>query len=106
MKLKDVRKLGIKYCAENNCNYTYISHDNVNEFYITEKEDKHTVFIVKRNGGLNAYRGTNYAIEFHKELKKRKNNKRKNGKKEIAEILNNHDDDETDIEIESDSQYE
>ena len=39
MKLSDVRKLGIKYCEENNCNYTYISHNDVEEFYLTDKED-------------------------------------------------------------------
>lgn len=94
MKLKDVRKLGIKYCEENNCNYTYISHDNVNEFYLTEDEDKHTVFLVKKNGGLNAYRGTNYAADFHKELKKRRSNKRQNGKRRITEILNQNDEEE------------
>lgn len=104
MKLKDVRKLGIKYCEENNCNYTYIAHDSVNEFYITEKEDKHTVFLVKKNGGLNAYRGTNYAADFHKELKKRRSDRRKNGKREIAEILNGED--EADVVMEIDSQYE
>ena len=87
MKLKEVRKLGIKYCEENNCNYTYISHDNVNEFYLTEEENKHTVFLVKRNGGLNAYRGTNYAADFHKELKKRRSNKRQSGKREVARML-------------------
>ena len=50
MKLKEVRILGIKYCEENNCNYTYIAHDATKEFYLTEKEDKHTVFIIKKNG--------------------------------------------------------
>lgn len=88
MKLKEARKLGIEYCETNNCNYTYIAHDKTNEFYLTEDEDKHTVFLVKKNGGLNAYRGTNYAAEFHRELNKRRNNKRKSGKKEIANILN------------------
>ncbi len=87
MKLKEVRKLGIKYCEENNCNYTYISHDNVNEFYLTEEENKHTVFLVKRNGGLNAYRGTNYAADFHRELKKRRSSKRGNGKRRMAETF-------------------
>lgn len=104
MKLKEVRKLGIKYCEENNCNYTYIAHDSTNEFYITEKEDKHTVFLVKKNGGLNAYRGTNYAVDFHKELKKRRSNRRKSGKREIAEIINGED--EVEVVMEIDSQYE
>ena len=104
MKLKEVRKLGIEYCEANNCNYTYIAHDSTNEFYITEKEDKHTVFLVKKNGGLNAYRGTNYAVDFHKELKKRRSNRRKNGKREISEIL--YSENEMDIVLEMDSQYE
>lgn len=98
MKLKEVRTLGIKYCEENNCNYTYIAHDSTNEFYLTEKEDKHTVFIVKKNGGLNAYRGTIYAVDFHKELKKRRNNrKKKDSKKRIADIINSND--EVDVEM-------
>ena len=98
MKLKEVRTLGIKYCEENNCNYTYIAHDATNEFYLTEKEDKHTVFIVKENGSINAYRGTSYAVEFHKELKKRRNHRRKNdSKKKIAEVLNSSD--EINVEI-------
>lgn len=95
MKLKEVRSLGIKYCADNNCNYTYISHDSANEFYLTEKEDKHTVFLVKKNGGLNAYRGTNYAVDFHKELKKRRNQRRRSTKRQMAEMLNK--DDEVEI---------
>lgn len=90
MKLKDVRKLGIEYCETNNCNYTYIAHDKTNEFYLTENEDKHTVFLVKKNGGLNAYRGTNYAAEFHKELKKRRN-KRKSDKRKFAEMIDGND---------------
>ena len=88
MKLKEVRKLGIKYCEENNCNYTYISHDNVSEFYLTDKEGKHTVFLVSRNGSLDAYLTTKYATDFHKELKRRKKNRRENGKRKIAEIAN------------------
>lgn len=88
MKLKEVRKLGIEYCVENNCDYTYISFGGSKEFYLTEKEDKHTVFIIKRNGGLNAYRETSYAADFHKELKKRRNEKKKNDKRKIAKLLN------------------
>lgn len=91
MKLKEARNIGIEYCEKNNCNYTYIAHDSTNEFYLTENENKHTVFIVKKNGGFNAYRGTSYAVEFHKELKKRRNNRKKNGKKIVAEILNGND---------------
>ena len=89
MKLKDVRKLAIKYCDENKCKYTYVSHNNVEEFYLTDKEDKHTVFLVNRNGSLNAYRDTQYAVDFHKELKRRRKNKRNNGKRKIVDICNN-----------------
>lgn len=88
MKLRDVRKLGIKYCEENNCNYTYISHNNVEEFYLSEKEDKHTVFFMNKNGSLRACRNTEYAVGFHKELKKRKKSRVKNNKRKIAEVAN------------------
>lgn len=92
MKLRDVRKLAIKYCAENNNNYAYISHDNVSEFYLTDKETKYTVFLVNKNGSLDAYLNTAYAAEFHQELKRRKNSRRKDskktGKKKVAEICN------------------
>ena len=89
MKLKEVRKSAIKYCEENKCNYTYISHDDVNEFYLTEEEDKHTVFLVNKNGSLDAYHATKYAVDFHKELKRRKKNRRKSDKKKVAELCNN-----------------
>lgn len=88
MKLKEVRNLAIKYCEENKCNYTYISHNNVDEFYLTDKEDKHTVFYINKNGSLNACRSTQYAVDFHKELKKRKKNRRKNYKQKIVEAAN------------------
>ena len=88
MKLSDVRKLGIKYCEENNCNYTYISHNNVEEFYLTDREDKHTVFYVNKNGSLRTCRNTECAVDFHKELKRRKKNRRKSDKRVIAEISN------------------
>ena len=88
MKLKDVRKLAIKYCEENNCKYTYISHNDTDEFYLTELEDKHTVFYINRNGSLNACRNTEYAADFHKELRRRKKNRNKSGKKEVARIAN------------------
>ena len=88
MKLKEARKLAIKYCEENNCNYTYISHNNVEEFYLTDKEDKHTVFFMNKNGSLKPCRTTEYAVEFHKELRRRKKNKKNNGKRKIAEIHN------------------
>lgn len=88
MKLKEVRNVAIKYCEENNCNYTYISYSDAEEFYLTDKEDKHTVFFINKNGSLNACRSTQYAVDFHKELKKRKKNRRKNGKRTVTEIAN------------------
>lgn len=88
MKLREARKSAIKYCEENNCNYTYISHNDVEEFYLTDKENQHTVFFVSRNGSLNACRATQYAVDFHKELKKRKKNRRKNYKDKMAEVVN------------------
>ena len=90
MKLKDARKAAIKYCKENNCNYTYLSHIDESGFYLTEKESNHTVFLVNRNGSLDACLNTNFAVNFHEELKRRKNNRRKNGKRKIADI-HNHD---------------
>lgn len=86
MKLKEVRKQGIKYCQENDCNYTYISFDDTNEFYLTEDENKHTVFLVNKNGSLDPCIVTKYGADFHKELKRRKNNRRKSGKRQIAEM--------------------
>lgn len=88
MKLKEARNLGIKYCEENKCKYTYISHDDTNEFFLTDKEHKHTVFLVNRNGRLNAYLATKYAVDFHKELKRRKNNRRTSDKRKAAEVIN------------------
>lgn len=88
MKLSDARKLGIKYCEENNCNYTYISHNNVEEFYLTDKEGKNTVFFLNKNGSLRTCRNTEYAVGFHKELKRRKKHRRSNGKRKIAEVAN------------------
>jgi hypothetical protein len=88
MKLKEARKLAIDYCEENNCNYTYISHNDVEEFYLTDKQDKHTVFFINRNGSLNACRATQYAVDFHKELKRRKKNRSNNNKKAMADMLN------------------
>lgn len=88
MNLKEARKQGISYCADNKCNYTYISYDNTRKFYLTDKEDANAVFTVNKNGSLRAYIKTNYAADFHKELKRRKNVRRKDGKKKIAEIHN------------------
>ena len=88
MKLKEARSLAIKYCEENNCNYTYISHNNTEEFYLIEKEDKNTVFFVNKNGSLRACRTTQYAVDFHKELKRRKKNRKNDGKRKIVEMCN------------------
>ena len=88
MKLKEARSLAIKYCEENKCNYTYISHNDVEEFYLTNKEDKHTVFYVNKNGSLNACRTTQYAVDFHKELKRRKKSRKSNSKRVMADMLN------------------
>lgn len=90
MKLKEVRKLAINYCEENHCNYTYISHNNVEEFYLTDKEDKHTVFFINRNGSLKPCRTTEYAVDFHKELKRRKKHRR-NSKRMVAYVANRDD---------------
>ena len=97
MKFKEVRNLVIKYCEENRCNYTYISHDSTNEFYLTEKEDRYTVFLVNKNGSLDSYRNTKYAIDFHKELRRRKNRRRKEDKRSVAKTLNH--DYEVEIEV-------
>lgn len=96
MTLKEVRKLGIKYCEENKITYTYISHDNNNGFYLTDKESSQTVFFVNRNGSLKACYATKYAADFHKELKRRKNARRKDGKKKMAEAHNREYEVETD----------
>lgn len=88
MKLKDVRLSAIEYCEKNSCNCTYISYDDTDEFYLTETEDKHTVFFVHKNGSLNACRKTEYALNFHKELRKRKKNRRRNDKRRMAELVN------------------
>lgn len=95
MKLKDVRKLGIEYCEQNNCSYVCIAYDNIKEFYLTEDKENHTVFFVNKNGSLHPCRSTDYALDFHKELKKRKRNRRKSDKRKIAEECNR------DYEIES-----
>lgn len=88
MKLRDVRKIGIKYCEENKCNYAYISHNEVDEFYLTDKENSETVFFIGKNGSLKACLTTSYAIGFHKELKRRKNRRKRNYKRKLAEICN------------------
>lgn len=94
MKLKEARKSAIKYCAENKCNYTYISFDDLEGFYPTEKENQHTVFFVNNNGSLNACRTSPYAVDFHKELRKRKKNRKNNTKREVAEMLNRSEDED------------
>ncbi len=96
MKLKEARNLAIKYCEENKCNYTYISYSDLEEFYLTNKENQHTVFFINRNGSLKPCRSTEYAVSFHKELKRRKKHRRNNDKKNVAEMLN-HDDEEVEV---------
>lgn len=91
MKLKEARKQAIKYCEENKCNYTYISHSDLEGFYTTSKENQQTVFFVNKNGSLNACRSTQYAVDFHKELKRRKKNRKNNGKRMMADMLNRDD---------------
>lgn len=88
MKLKEARNAAIKYCEENKCNYTYISYSDLEEFYPTGKENQHTVFFVNKNGSLKPCRATEYAVGFHKELKKRKKNRRKDYKTKMAEAAN------------------
>ena len=92
MKLKEARNFAIKYCEENKSNYTYISFSDLEGFYQTDKENQHTVFFVNKNGSLNACRTTQYAVDFHKELKKRKKHRKNNGKMVMAEMLNYDDD--------------
>lgn len=87
MDLKDARKQGIRHCLENNCNYTYISYDN-NEYYLTNKECANTVFIVNKNGSLDTCLYTNYSADFHDDYKRREANRRKNGKRKIADMYN------------------
>lgn len=89
MKLKEARKAAINYCEENKCNYTYISYSDLEEFYPTSKENQHTVFFVNKNGSLKPCRKTEYAVDFHKELKRRKKLRRKNdNKRKMAEVFN------------------
>lgn len=88
MKLRDVRKLGIKHCNESDSNYTYISYNDSDTFYLSDKEDAHTVFLVNKNGSLSAYRDTKYADDFHRELRRRKNRRKKNGKRKINDMCN------------------
>lgn len=88
MKLKEARNLAIKYCEENKCNYTYISHNNIEEFYLADKEDKCTVFFINKNGSLKPCRYTEYAVNFHKELKKRKKHKRNSVKRNVIYVAN------------------
>jgi hypothetical protein len=94
MKLKEARKQAIKYCEETNCNYTYISYSDLEGFYTTSKDNQHTVFFVNKNGSLNACRTTQYAIDFHKELRRRKKSRKNNSKRIVAEMLNCDDEEE------------
>ena len=94
MKLKEARKSAIKYCEENKCNYTYVSFSDLEGFYPTAKENQHTVFFVNKNGSLNACRTSPYAVDFHKELRKRKKNRKNNNKRAVAEMLNRSEDED------------
>lgn len=91
MNLKDARNNAIKYCNENNCKYVHIIHDEVHGFNFVENEDKNTVFLVNRNGSLDAYYGTQYASDFHKELKRRRKNKRVDSKRKLSDMVNRDD---------------
>ena len=93
MELKEARNLAIKYCEENKCNYTYISYSDLEEFYLANKENQHTVFFINKNGSLKPCRATEYAVDFHKELKRRKKNRKNNSKRMVAEMLNRDDED-------------
>lgn len=88
MILKEARKQGIEYCEANKCNYTLISYDDSNKFQLNDKEGSHTVFFLNKNGSLKPYVGTSYAVEFHKELKRRRKARRNNDKRIIADIAN------------------
>lgn len=88
MNLKDAKKVGVEYCIKNNIGYSYISYDDVNRFSWSEKEDNHTVFFINKNGSLRMCRATEYAVYFHKELKKRKKLKKASQKKKITQKRN------------------
>ena len=92
MKLKEARNSAIKYCKDNNCSYTCIAHDEASDFYLTDSETRYTVFLVNKNGSMDAYLHTKYAIDFHNELKRRKKNRRKNDKRKIADMCNQEED--------------
>ena len=87
MTLKEARKLGIRYCEENKCNYAYISYDK-GDYSLTDKECADTVFIVNKNGSLDTCLYTNYSADFHDDYKRRETNRRKSGKRKIADMYN------------------
>ena len=60
MTLKEARKLGIRYCEENKCNYAYISYDKGN-YSLTDKECADTVFLVNSINGIDLH--TLYSLE-------------------------------------------
>ena len=64
------------------------NYSDLEEFYQTAKENQHTVFFANKNGSLRACRNTQYAIDFHKELKKRKKNRRKSYKRKMSDAAN------------------
>ena len=88
MKLKDARKVGIKYCEENDCSYACISFSEIYEFTVTSQETKNTVYLVNRNGSLDPYYVTNYAKNYHKEREKKESGRGNGSKRAVAELLN------------------
>ena len=56
-------------------------HVNKNEYLHENNQD------LNKNGSMDAYLGTKYAADFHKEYKKR-NNKRNSDKKKLADMCN------------------
>ena len=99
MNLKEARKSAIKYCAEKKCDYAYISYKDDGKFYVTGIEGKHTVYFVSKNGSLKSYFATNYASDFHKERKKRKQMRDRHSKRKMAELSNHVDEtDEADVD--------
>lgn len=88
MTLREARKAGIKCCENNNSSYACISYSNDCEYTVTNKENNNTVYFINRNGSLDAYCGTNYAINYHKERERRENGRGKSLKKRVAELFN------------------
>ena len=94
MNLKESRKAAINNCVENNQGYTYISYDKTNEFYLTNEQEKHTVYFVNKSGSMHAYAVTDYAKNFHIESVKKENSRRNDDKRKLAEMCNRVDEEE------------